>query len=68
MMTCHYVKLKYREKAKLRYMDTDSFMIYVKTEDIYSDILKDLETRFDTLNYELDRALPKRKNNKVIMF
>ena len=68
MITCDYVKLKYREKAKLRYMDTDSFMIYVKTEDIYSDILKDLETRFDTLNYELDRALPKRKNNKVIMF
>ena len=36
------------KKAKLCYLDTDSFIVYIKTEDIYSDISKDLETRFDT--------------------
>ena len=40
-------------------------MIYIKT-DIYKDIAKDVETRFDTSNYELDRPLPKGKNKKVI--
>ena len=28
-------------------MDTDSFIIYVKTDDIYEDIVEDVETRFD---------------------
>ena len=52
----NYVKPKYGEKAKLYYMDTDSFM---KTDDIYKDIAEDVETRFDTSNYELDRPLLK---------
>ena len=43
-----YVKPKYREKAKLCYMDTDSFIVRVKTNDIYEDIAEDVETRFDT--------------------
>ena len=60
----NYVKLKYGEKAKLGYMDTDSFIVYIKTDDIYKDIAEDVETRFDTSNYELDRPLPKGKNNK----
>ena len=30
------------------------------------DIAEDVETRFDTSNYELDRPLPKGKNKKVI--
>ena len=42
-------------------MDTDSFIVYVKTENIYKDIEEDVETRFDTSNFELDRPLPKRK-------
>ena len=37
-----YVKPKYDEKAKLCYMDTDSFIVHVKTDDIYKDI-KDVE-------------------------
>ena len=53
-----YVKPKYGETAKLSYVDTDSFIAYIKTEDIYSDIAKDVETRFRTSNYELDRLLP----------
>ena len=47
-------------------MDTDSFIVQVKTEDIYLDISKDVETRFDTLNYELDRLLPKKNIKKFI--
>ena len=46
-----YVKRKNGEKANI---DTDSFIIYIKTG-IYSHIAKDVETRFDTSNDELDR-------------
>ena len=60
------VKPKYGEKAKLCYMDTDSFTGYTNTENIYADIVKDAETKFGTSNYELDRLLPKGKNKKVI--
>ena len=34
-------------------MDTDSFMVYIRTDDIYKDIAEDVETRFDITNYEL---------------
>ena len=47
-------------------MDTDSFIVYIKTDDIYKDIAEDVETRFDTSNYELDRSLLKSKSKKVI--
>ena len=63
-----YVKPKYGEKVKLCYVDTDSFIVYIKTDDIYKDIAEDVETRFDTSNYELDRPLPKGKNKIVIGF
>ena len=61
-----YVKLKYREKPKFCYMDTDSFIVYVKTDDIYKDITEDVESRFDTSNYEVDRPLPKGQNKKAV--
>ena len=60
------LRKRYGEKAKLCYMDTDSFNGNVKTNDIYKDIAEDVETRFDNSNYELDRLLPKGKNKKVI--
>ena len=47
-----HVKPKYGEKAKLCYIDTDSFTVHVKTDDIYKDIAGDVETRFDTSNFE----------------
>ena len=56
-----YIKPKYGDNAKLCYMDTDSFIAYIKTDDIYKDITADVETRFDTPNYELHRPLPKGK-------
>ena len=46
-------------------MDTDSFIFQVKTDDIYKDIAKDVEKRFDTSNYEIDRPLPKGKNEVI---
>ena len=61
-----YVKPKYGEKIKLCYIDTDSFIVYIKTDNIYKDIAEDVGTRFDTSNYELDRSLAKGKNKKVI--
>ena len=45
-------------------MDTDSFIVYMKTDGISKDIAKDVETRFDISSYELDRSLPKEKNKK----
>ena len=52
-----YVKPKYLKKTKMCYMNTDSFIGYVK-----ADILqKMLKTRFDTSNYELEWPLSKRK-------
>ena len=47
-------------------MDTDSFIINIKTEDVYEDIADDVEKRFDTSNHEVNRLLPIRKNKKVI--
>ena len=44
----------------------DSFIVYIKTEDIYVDIAKDAETRFDTSNYELERSLPVAESIKLI--
>ena len=38
-------------------MDIDSFIVQIKTDDIYKDIVKDVETRFDASNYELGRPL-----------
>ena len=61
-----YVKPKDGENAKLCYIDRDSFIVHVKTDDIYRDMAEDGETKFDTSNYDLDRPLPKGKNKKVI--
>ena len=41
-----YVKPKYSEKVKLCYMDTDSFISHMKTENIYKDIAEDVQSRF----------------------
>ena len=61
-----YMKPKCNDNVKLCYMDTDSFIMNIKTEDFYNDIANDVEKRFDTSNYECDRPLPTGKNKKVI--
>ena len=60
-----YIKPKYGEKVKLCYMNTDTFILHVKADDIYKDIA-DVEIRFDTSNYEIDRLLPMGKNKQGI--
>ena len=63
-----YVKPKYKDKAKICYMDTDSFVINIFTEDLFEDINDDVERWFDTSNYEKNnkRPLPMGINKKVI--
>ena len=65
---CDYIKPKYGNKARLCYTDTDSFVIYVKTDDFYKDIANDVERLFDTSNYDKrdEKPLPIGKNKKVI--
>ena len=62
-----YVKPKYGEKAKFRSKNASSFIVHIKTEDIYKDIPGDVETRFDTAIYELHWPLPKGKNKKLLL-
>ena len=57
-----YVKPRYGDKSKLCYMGIDSFIVHIKTDDIYKKIAKDVEPRFDTSNYELDIPLSEEKN------
>ena len=59
IVTYDYVKQKYDENARLCDLDTDSFIVHVKTDDTYKDITEDVEPRFDTSNFEIDRPLPK---------
>ena len=61
-----YMKPKYDNDVKLSYMDTDSFVMNIKTEDFYKDIANDVEKSFDTSNYEVDTPLPTGKNKRVI--
>ena len=62
-----YIKPNYGDRAKLCYTDTDSFIIYIKTEDFFEDISNDVERWFDTSNYDKNdkRPLPIGKNKKV---
>ena len=63
-----YSKPKYGDRAKLCYMDTDSFVIHIITEDFYKGIASDVERWFDTSNYDENktdkRPLPIGKNKK----
>ena len=59
---------KYGNRAKLCYKDTDSFVIYIKTEDFYKDIANNVERWLDTSDYDENdkRPLPVGMNKKVI--
>ena len=61
-----YMKPKYANNVKLCYIDTDSFIININTNYFYKDISNDVENRFNTSNYEVNRPLPTGKNKKII--
>ena len=61
------MKPKYRDNVKLCYMDTDSFIMYIKIEDLYKDIANDVEKRFDTSNYKVNRPLRITWKNKNVI-
>ena len=61
-----YMKPKYGDNVNLCYLDTDSFIMNIKTEDFYKDIANDVEKRFDSSNYDADRPLSTGRNKKVI--
>ena len=63
-----YIKPKYKDKAKVCYTDTDSFVIYNFTEDFFEDINNDVEKWFDISNYDKNdnRLLQTGINKKVI--
>ena len=47
---CDYMKPKYDDNVKLCYMDTDNFIMHIKTNEFYKDIADDVEKGFDTYN------------------
>lgn len=49
-----YMRPKYKENLLLNYMDTDSFIYTITTDDFYSDIREDVNTHFDTSDYSSD--------------
>ena len=61
-----YMIPKYGKRLNLCYMDTDSLIYNIKTEDFYKDIADDVKERFDTSGYLLNRPLPIGLNKKVI--
>ena len=65
---CDYIKPKYGDRAKLCYTDTESFVIHIITEYFYEDIADNVESWFDTSNYDENdkRPLPIGKNKRVI--
>ena len=60
----NYIKPKYQQNAKLCYMDIDSFIIHIKTEDVYEDIIYNVEKRFYISNSKVDRPLQQIKTEK----
>ena len=60
------MKPKYGDKVKLCYIDTDSFIMHVKTEEFYKDIANDVEKHYDISNNTCERPLPMGENKKKI--
>ena len=60
-----YMKPKYNDDVTLCYMDTDSFVMHIKTNDFYKDISDDVDNRFDTSSYEVKRPLPIGKSYRI---
>ena len=59
-----YIKSKYKDRVKLYYTDTDSFVIHIKTQDFYEDISDDVEKWSDTSNYDNNGRFQQVKTKK----
>ena len=59
------IKPTYRGKSNLSYMDKYSFIIYIKTEDVFKDIANHVERRFNASKYGTDRRLQKEINKNI---
>ena len=68
ILMCDYwyneMKPKHENRTRLCYMDTDSSIMHIKTEDFYKDIADDVQKKYDTSNYTVERPLPMGKNKK----
>ena len=53
-----YLKPKFKDKVNLMYMDTDSFVLSIETDDFFKDIKDDLKEWFDTSGYDKNKVLP----------
>ena len=63
---CNYIKPKCQQNEKLCHIDTDRFIINVKTKYVYEDIDNDVEKRFNTVNYEIiDHYLQERMKKSL---
>ena len=56
---CDHLKPKYRDKLQLLYMDNDSFVLSIETNDFFKDTKDDLKEWFDTSCYDKNMVLPK---------
>ena len=56
--------MNFRENGKVCYMDTDSLIAQVKTDDVFKDVAEDVEIRFENSNFELDTSFPIEKIKK----
>ena len=63
-----YIRPKYGDKAKLCYIDTDSFVVHIKSEDFFEDISNNVEKWFDTSNCDEndEMPLPIGKNRRIL--
>ena len=63
-----YMKPKYNDIVRLCYMDTDSFIMNIKSNHFYKDISDGIDNRFDSSNYEVKRPLLMGKKQKSNTF
>ena len=61
-----YLKSKYKQNLQLCYMDTDSFIFNLKTEDWYKDMSNDIDRRSDTSNVQTNIPIRKDINKKIL--
>ena len=61
------MKPKYSDNIKLCFLDTDSFIMHIKTEDFYKDIAKHVGKKYDTSNYTCERPLAIGKSKKSLV-